>query len=326
MFRAAAPLRPRLAVRAALVLVVTAGLAGCTDDLEPMKHEWRVFTAELDATVAQAREQKAKLTRQLELMPELSDVEREARTRADGLRALLAEQAKELEVVDRALADAKSEVDAALTSGQLSTLTQAVTRASRAVAPAVSKLHTLSATVAARYDEVEAVVSAAAAREKARVEVMLAKKAVREAAAKATGPFAVAGLDFAPMSAALPSERTELKDALAEVEALLGECAELKIGLTGHATKDEDYRWQNKLSYDRALAVSGWLLRKGVAAERILRIRGAGANEPLAEPAASPAPAGAPAVAPAVDTRALPEPERRRHRRVTVDVIVPCGR
>jgi hypothetical protein len=45
-----------------------------------------------------------------------------------------------------------------------------------------------------------------------------------------------------------------------------------------------------------------------------------------AEPAASPAPAGAPAVAPALDTRALPEPERRRHRRVTVDVIVPCGR
>lgn len=324
MVRAAA-LRSRLPVRAALVFILTAGLAGCTDDLEPMKHEWGAFTAELDATVAQAREQKAKLTRQLELMPELSDVEREARTRAEGLRALLAEQAKELEVVDRALADAKAEVDQALTSGQLSTLTQAVTRASRAVAPAVGKLHTLSATVAARYDEVEAIVSAAAAREKARVEAMMAKKAVREAAAKATGPFAVAGLDFAPMSAALPSERTELKDALAEVEALLGECPELKIGLTGHATKDEDYRWQNKLSYDRALAVSGWLLRRGIAAERILRIRGAAANEPLAEPAASPAPAGAQAAAP-VDTRALPEPERRRHRRVTVDVIVPCGR
>jgi len=130
------------------------------------------------------------------------------------------------------------------------------------------------------------------------------------------GALELDGLDFSAGSAALAAERPETKAALGELEALFEACPQLKVGLVGHGSSEEDPRWVRKVSMDRALAVSAHLTRRGIAPERIVKLSGDGA--------ATPRPRAAGQTEPEPTDRAALEAARRRDRRVTVEILTPC--
>ena len=126
-------------------------------------------------------------------------------------------------------------------------------------------------------------------------------------------------IDFKAGKAEFLFDRPHTQATLDKLLAYVNSCPELTVDIVGHTSNEGTAAVNQKLSVDRATAVRKWLEGKGVAASKIHAVSGVGATVNVV-PEPPPNSAEAKAMAPA----ALEE-LRRKNRRITVEVVTPCG-
>lgn len=127
-------------------------------------------------------------------------------------------------------------------------------------------------------------------------------------------------INFAAGTADFDFARPPSKASLERLVRFGGSCPELRVGITGHTSKEGDAAQNRTLSLARADAVKGYLVAQGVKPEVIARTAGLGSTQTAVDEPDPGTPAEA-AMAPA-----QLEMIRSRNRRVNVDVITPCGK
>lgn len=127
-------------------------------------------------------------------------------------------------------------------------------------------------------------------------------------------------INFSAGTADFDFARPPSKASLERLSRFAASCPELRVGITGHTSKEGDAAQNRALSLARADAVKGYLVAQGVKPEVIARTAGLGSTKTAVD---EPDP-GTPAEA------AMPPAQlemiRQRNRRVNVEVITPCGK
>ena len=76
--------------------------------------------------------------------------------------------------------------------------------------------------------------------------------------------------------------RSSAVPVLQRIVALANACRNAAIEITGHTDSSGDERWNVQLSLARAEAIADYLVRQGIAAERLIAT-GAGSSSPIAD-------------------------------------------
>lgn len=290
------------ALAAALLSVVA--LVGCSEDLGPITASWNQLQSTMTAKAAELRKQFDSVTAAVKALPPLAATDTVGQSMASKLGTALAGHSGLLNGVDASITSAATSVGDAIKTGKVANVQKAMDDAKAAFDAAVAKVGASGASALSLLSQLKAH-NATLAAEAARVNTAGAKTDFND-------------IDFKPGKADFLFDRPNTQATLDKLLVFVNSCPALAVNIVGHTSNEGTPPVNMKLSVDRAKAVKGWLLTKGVAAKKIHGVSGVGATDP-----AVPEPDAKTAAAKMLPATALEE-IRRKNRRVTVVVVTPC--
>jgi outer membrane protein OmpA-like peptidoglycan-associated protein len=290
--------------RRLLALVCLLGVAGCSEDLGPITAAWTQLQGTMTAKAAELHKQYADITAAVKALPPLANTDATGQALATKLGAALSAHSTVLAGLDSTIAKGTAGVQEAIKTGKVAEVQKAMEDAKAAYEAAVAKVAASGATAIGLLGQLKA------------HDAQLAAEAARVNTSGSKTDFD--DIDFKPGKADFLFDRPNTQATLDKLVLFVNSCPELVVNIVGHTSNEGTAAANKKLSVARANAVKKYVAGKGVKAKKIHSVSGVGALDP-AVPEPAPKSAEAKAMAPA----ALEE-IRRKNRRVTVVVVVPC--
>jgi outer membrane protein OmpA-like peptidoglycan-associated protein len=290
--------------RTAALLSVVA-LVGCSEDLAPVTAAWNQLQGTMVAKAGDLRKQFNGIAAAVKALPPIAATDTIGVSLGGKLATALASQSSVLGGLDATIAAAGTAVAEAIKTGKVANVQKAIDDAKTSYDAAVSKVSSSGAGVLTLLSQLKAHEAALAA-EAARVSTLGAKTDFND-------------IDFKAGKADFLFDRPNTQATLDKLLAFVNTCPELVVDLVGHTSNEGTVAANQALSVSRAKAVQKWLVGKGVGAKKIHQVSGVGATDN-----AVPEPDAKAAAAKMMPASALEE-IRRKNRRVTVVVVVPCA-
>lgn len=288
---------------AALLSVVA--VVGCSEDLAPVTATWNQLQSTMVAKATELRKQFNGIAVAVKALPPSSATDTIGQSLTAKLGSALSSHASLLGGLDATIAGATTAVGEAIKTGKVANVQKAIDDAKVAYDTAISKVSSSGTGVLTLLSQLKAHQAALAA-EAARVSTLGAKTDFND-------------IDFKAGKADFLFDRPNTQATLDKLLAFVNTCPELVVDLVGHTSNEGTAAVNQTLSVNRAKAVQKWLAGKGVGAKKIHHVSGVGATDN-----AVPEPDAKAAAAKMMPANALEE-IRRKNRRVTVVVVVPCA-
>ena len=264
-------------VHLSFIVIAALCLAGCKEDLTPIKKAWSDTEAGLNAKLSAAKKAAGDLRSRYAQLGDLpsDDVKgKELKGKADEAVSAIE---KTISDAEGALKSAEKSVAAAITTGKSVTVKDSIDKGKAAFDGAINKLGELPKNaedaldaLKKHSDELMAAATAKAARQPPTTD------------AHKEGPYDFPGLDFVGKTDKLNLADEAVKANLVAVAALINRCDAIKGEIQGHVAGDNPGKTGELLSKKRADAVKVWLVKQGkVKATKISKTSGLGTSEPL---------------------------------------------
>lgn len=292
--------------------VISLSTSGCGEDISEQTAAWTTLLGSTGEKITALGEQLSTMKGALDGLPDFSSIASLAAGKA-ALGEKLGALPTALEAVKTLLAGQTEAVTKAFATKKIADAQAALEGAQTAIGGA---LETCGASFGEAQSEVTKWTEYATLFE--------GVQKVREAAA-AEHPPTVAGnvdfldIDFKSASAEFEMAHDNTKPALDRLVALTTACKQMQFEIHGHASREGNAEFNNRLSGERAIAIKTYLLGAGVKASQITNAEGHGSVIPAV---AEPDPAGEEAKAMNPD---LLEAIRMVNRRVSVNITTPCA-
>jgi len=293
----------RGALTAALLSVVA--VVGCSEDLGPVTATWNQLQSTMAAKAAELRKQYDSVSAAVKALPAVSATDTVGQSMASRLGSALSAHSTLLAGVDSSIASGTASVGEAIKTGKVANIQKAINDAKAGFDASVGKVAASGTGVLTLLSQLKA------------HEAVLAAEAARVTTSGSKTDFN--DIDFKPGKADFLFDRPNTQATLDKLLVFVNSCPELVVDLVGHTSNEGTAAVNQKLSVDRAKAVKQWLLGKGVASKKIHGVSGVGATDN-----AVPEPDAKAAAAKMLPAPALEE-IRRKNRRVTVVVVMPCA-